>query len=500
MRAALRLFIVLLLALPLFAQVTTLSTVLTGANERPNPGDPNGIGFAVVRLDPAAGTVSYSLVAQNITGVPVAAHIHRGLSDVAGGVVVDFAPTFTNGFASATVNADPALIREIIANPGLFYVNVHSAAFPAGAIRGQLGGNATGSATFMATMNGANERPNPGDPDGTGFAVVRFDRASGTVRYAIVTRDINPPVAAHIHRGGADVAGPVVVDFAPTFVNGAAAGTRSVATALIDEILANPAGFYVNVHNADFPGGAVRGQLVGVSADATDSVFPVTGRVVGANGTFYRTDVALLNVSGAPTPVVLEFYPSGNAGNTTPTHTATLILASGEQVNLNGDVLQQTLGITADGTGAIRVVAPRQITAVSRIYNDQRARDTGTFGQFVPALGADYNRTSGALPMLSNQQGLTGFRSNIGWFNGSNATSTVTFRAHRPNGTVLQTNTISVPPGQQLQVSLNQIFNTLEPLDQLYVTFSTTGAPLYVYASVVDNTNGDAVFIASEPR
>ena len=499
MRLASRVFFLLAIALPAFAQVTTLTTNLTGANERPNPGDPNGVGFAVVRLDPAAGTVGYTLVVHGLTGAPFAAHIHRGLSDVAGGVVIDFAPTFTNGFATGTVNADPALIREVIANPGLFYVNVHTPAFGAGAIRGQLNGAASSAATFSATMNGANERPNPGDPDGSGFAVVRFDRTSGTVRYALVTRDINPPVAAHIHRGGADIAGPVVIDFGPTFVNGAAAGSVTAPLALIEEIIANPAGFYVNVHNADFPAGAIRAQLTGVSTDATDAVFPIAGRVAGANNTFYRTDVSLLNVSGGATPVVLEFYPSGAAGNVSPSHTATLILASGEQLNLNGDHLQTTLGVT-NGTGAIRVVAPRQITAVSRIYNDQRATNAGTLGQYVPALDAQFNRTSGALPMLSNQHGTSGYRSNIGWFNGSSSTSTVTFRVHRPNATVLQTTTLTVPPGQQLQMTLNQIFDTLEPLDQLYVTFSTTGAPLYVYASIVDNTNGDAVFIPAAPR
>ncbi|MFP5247040.1 MAG: CHRD domain-containing protein [Thermoanaerobaculia bacterium] len=497
MRTSVRFLFVFLVLFPLaaFAQPVVMTASLNGTNERPNPADPDGVGYAIVRLDPNAGTVTYTIVSQGVPS-PGLAHIHRGTSDVAGPVVIDFAPAFTNGAASGTVNASKTLINEIIANPGAFYVNVHNAEFPAGAIRGQLVGPASLGTTFGATLLGANEKPNPGDPDGNGFAIVRIDTTNNKVQYAIVTRNIAPPGLAHIHRGTADVAGPVVVDFHPTFFQGSAAGTVDADPTILAEILANPAGFYVNVHNADFPAGAIRGQLVASGAGATDVVFPIVGSAEGANNTFYRTDLALLNLSGAETAAELQFYPSGDAGNSSPTATATLILASGEQVNLNGDNLRNVLNVPA-GTGALRVVSTRAIHAVARIYNDLRVGGGGTLSQFVPSFPNSWNLTTGALPMLSNGQPASslGYRTNIGWFNGTAAASTVTFRVHRPNGTVLETSTRTVQPGAQQQVSLNALFPSLEPLDQLYVTFSTTGAPLYVYASVVDNVNGDGIFI-----
>lgn len=505
MRPTIRVVLVLVflsIAVGAIAQPTsvTLTAALNGANERPNLGDPEGIGFAIVRLDPGANTVTYSLSSQGVTS-PSVAHIHRGLPDVAGPVVVDFAPTFTNGSATGTVTTTPALISEIIANPGGFYVNIHSPEFPAGAIRGQLSGPTNSAVGFGATLNGQNERPNPGDTDGTGFALVRFDRNSHIIRYSLTSENIAPPAAAHIHRGTADVAGPVVVDFRPEFENGIASGAVTADAALIAEILGNPAGFYVNIHNADFPAGAIRGQLVPAAIGMTDLVFPIVGRVAGANGTFYRTDLALLNLSGAATPVVLEYYASGVDGMTSPTATATITLDANEETNLLGDQLQTLLGVS-DGTGALRVVATRGITAVARIYNDVRANDGGTLSQFVPGLTSDWNRTTGALPLLSNtlpQLG-SGYRTNVGWFNGSNAPSTITFRVHLDNGTLLESATRTVPPGAQTQVSLNQLFPALAPLDNLYVTFSTTGAPLYVYASVIDNDNGDAVLIPAQAR
>lgn len=355
------------------------------------------------------------------------------------------------------------------------------------------------SVTFTSHLTGLNEKPNPGDPDGVGFSVVTIDPVANTVSYTILAQHIAAPNAAHIHRGLADAPGPVVVNFAPTFTNGFASGTVAASHEILMEILANPAAFYVNVHTADFPAGAVRGQLAPVAAGTTDVVFPIVGSVPGANNTFYRTDLSLLNTSGAATQVVLEYYGTGAAGMASPTSTATLSLASGEQLSLNGGTLQQLLG-AADGTGALRVVSTRPIEAVARIYNDQRAVDAGTLSQFVPGLSSEYNRTVGALPMLANQQSANGYRTNIGWFNAGETAATVTFRLHRPDGTSLETSARVVPAGSQQQVPLNQLFPSIEAMDSLYVTFTSAGAPVYVYASVVDNKNGDAIFIPAQPR
>ena len=494
----------LVLTSPGSAAPVTLTAVLNGANERPGSGDADGAGSAVVRLDPIAGTVSYSLLADGVSS-PTAAHIHRGLADVAGPVVVNFAPSFLNNAASGTVSASASLIAEILANPGAFYVNVHNAEFPGGAIRGQLGGAVSGSSAFSAALNGANERPTAGDSDGTGSALVRIDRATNTVHYALLVSDIAAPTAAHIHRGGSDVAGPVVVNFAPTFSAGADSGSVTASAAILDEILANPGGFYVNVHNADFPGGAVRGQLAPAPSGLEESVIPIAGRVTGANGTFYRTDLSVVNVSGGAAQVVLEYYASGFSGMTVPTATATFALAANRQLHLDGDALQTALGV-GDGTGAIRVVSSRAVTAGARVYNDRRPVGEGTLSQFVPALGPAFNRSSGVLSALKLQPGgggggAAGQRTNIGWFNAGGNASTVTFRAHAADGTLLDTVTREIAAGSQLQLPLSQLFPSVVPSSTpLYVTFTTTGAPLYVYASVVDNVNGDGMFIAAQPR
>ena len=111
-----------------------------------------------------------------------------------------------------------------------------------------------------ADLGGTSEVPGPGDPDGRGMAEVsivgRFDRLC----YELTVHAIDPATAAHIHRGAAGVAGPpVVVMDAPS--DGESTGCVRLESGLASEIERNPAGFYVNVHTAAFPAGAIRGQL-----------------------------------------------------------------------------------------------------------------------------------------------------------------------------------------------------------------------------------------------
>lgn len=109
-------------------------------------------------------------------------------------------------------------------------------------------------------MSGAAEVPGPGDPDGSGTATLRINPGRGEICYTLTVTNIAPATAAHIHVGGPDVAGPVVVPLAaPT--SGTSTACATVDRALAKDIARNLENYYVNVHNAEFPAGAVRGQL-----------------------------------------------------------------------------------------------------------------------------------------------------------------------------------------------------------------------------------------------
>lgn len=238
-----------------------LRTALLGVVERPEPGDPDGEGRATIRLRRGQGQVCFRLTADGIELPATGAHIHRGNANVAGPVVVGLRNPNARGVSSGCVAASRTLVDDILDSPGSFYVNVHTDQFPAGAIRGQLGPT-EGVRFFVPDLRGANEIP-PADPDGRGTSAVRMQHGEREVCFTISVEDILlPATGAHIHRGGRRDNGPVVVPFEAPGLSGTSAGCVTAdSVQLVNEIMANPDGFYVNVHNAEFPGGAVRGQL-----------------------------------------------------------------------------------------------------------------------------------------------------------------------------------------------------------------------------------------------
>lgn len=130
-------------------------------------------------------------------------------------------------------------------------------AVPAFAIDGS---SAEGGRKLTATLTGSAEVPGPGDSDGRGSAEFRVNPGQGSVCYTVTHSGIDAPTMAHIHTGAAGVAGGVAVPLAVAAggaIEGCAGITRDQAMALIQ----SPEGFYVNLHNAAFPGGAIRGQL-----------------------------------------------------------------------------------------------------------------------------------------------------------------------------------------------------------------------------------------------
>jgi CHRD domain len=124
--------------------LTTFVAPLDTAQEVPGcpPAGNEARGLATFNVvDEAAGTVEFKIVANNLPGNIVAAHIHRAPPGVAGPVVQPTPPTpgEENGVVAEGTFTNPALVAAIQADPQAYYVNVHTNVCPAGAIRGQLG-------------------------------------------------------------------------------------------------------------------------------------------------------------------------------------------------------------------------------------------------------------------------------------------------------------------------------------------------------------------------
>ena len=123
-----------------------------------------------------------------------------------------------------------------------------------------------GDRALFAVMTGAKEvdvqgNTGTGDRNGRGSFSATLD--GRRLCYGIQVKNINDPVAAHIHRGGKSVAGPVVQELqAPADGDpGASSACVRLSRSLARSLRSNPGRFYVNVHTPDLPNGAVRGQL-----------------------------------------------------------------------------------------------------------------------------------------------------------------------------------------------------------------------------------------------
>jgi hypothetical protein len=150
----------------------------------------------------------------------------------------------------------------------------------AAVIFGASGARAAVVTTYTVNMTGQKEVtaagvPNQGDLDAlvTGSLTLNNGTGTGTTGSAsfnLTLSNLDFPVTGyHIHTGVSTTTGGILIDFQgqtpfETIRNG---GNTFVGTvnnlnaAAISSVQANPAGFYFNIHNSAFPGGAVRDQV-----------------------------------------------------------------------------------------------------------------------------------------------------------------------------------------------------------------------------------------------
>lgn len=125
---------------------------------------------------------------------------------------------------------------------------------------------------LFGVLDGSNEvgpdnRDGAGDPNGRGTASAVIDGRQ--LCWGITVKNIDTPVAAHIHRGRSNRNGPVVVTLAAPEQGdpGASSGCVEISSSLARELKSNPNRFYWNVHTEDFLGGALRNQVLARRTD-----------------------------------------------------------------------------------------------------------------------------------------------------------------------------------------------------------------------------------------
>ncbi|HEX2024420.1 MAG TPA: CHRD domain-containing protein [Acidimicrobiales bacterium] len=127
---------------PAGAADARITAILTGAAERPGPGDPDAIGRAYITINDAANQLCLYFQWARVDGTLSGLHIHIAPPNAPGPIVVPFQtppPRSSGNFRQCVTVANETLLDNIAANPQQYYINLHSAPqFGPGAIRGQL--------------------------------------------------------------------------------------------------------------------------------------------------------------------------------------------------------------------------------------------------------------------------------------------------------------------------------------------------------------------------
>lgn len=271
-------------------------TVLLGANESP-VADAGARGAATFKVTSPTSMSFVIAMVSPVQGDVTLAHIHVGNPGTNGLPVVDLQPASATrdaaaGTISGTVAVDGETLARISANLPGFYCNVHTAAAPNGVARGQL---ASGTVDMTAALLGSAEVPTVVDGNARGGATFEFETfTSGRVMTALqsATEGIDDVIMQHIHVGAAGTPGAILIslmgaDYATSPSSHSAESTITYTQKDFTRILANPAGFYCNLHTTAGPNGLVRGQL---STGARTIFAALTGAeettpVAGTSGT-----------------------------------------------------------------------------------------------------------------------------------------------------------------------------------------------------------------------
>ena len=230
---------------------TTLSATLTGEQENP-PATTGAVGTGTLRLETPTRNVSGSISFDGFTAT--AAHVHTGESGVNGPVIVNLVQT-APGTWSVPAGATLTEAQAAAFNAGGLYFNAHSAAFPNGEIRGQIGRE-----VYVSQLSPAQEVPPP-TSGASGVGRLTVDPATGRISGTLTVTGMTASVA-HIHSGAVGVNGPIVFPLTETSAGSGTWLTAADATmspAQLEQLRAG--GFYFNAHSTTFPAGEIRGQI-----------------------------------------------------------------------------------------------------------------------------------------------------------------------------------------------------------------------------------------------
>jgi len=234
-------------------------------------------------------------------------------------------------------------------------------------------------------------------------------------------------------------------------------------------------------------------QPVGATFQA---LVPAAGSTPGVNGTFFRSDISIINLSTHDQTVVLQWIPEPGATRPNPVILQMKAATGIRSADFVHDYLNQTgLGailITAaanpDGTG---VDQTGRLFVSSRIWTPQPGT-TGTTSQDLPAIpAATINTQVAAIFSMGGADDPSSYRTNVGIVNLDPVNAQTFFIIHFVQDPAGST-TITLPPMTMLQISLGTIVTGEQIQIQNITPAASRTTSWTAYGSTINNVTGDA--------
>lgn len=240
------------------------TTTLNGANEVPAVATP-AMGVAKIVVSKDSRMLYFNVTTTGLSGPIMGAHIHDGIAGASGGVAEDL----SSGISADGKSISGSLTLSYANFVGLLksnslYINVHTAAFAGGEIRGQLMLNAgmVLDAMLDVAQIGA---PLMVPSNGAGLGNFKLSTGMDTLMYDITAYNLTGAItAAHFHNAPAGTGGGVVHDITPSIMGNRVMGIWTAANGLNAMMLSElmKGNFYIALHTAANAGGELRGQVI----------------------------------------------------------------------------------------------------------------------------------------------------------------------------------------------------------------------------------------------
>lgn len=221
-------------------------------------------------------------------------------------------------------------------------------------------------------------------------------------------------------------------------------------------------------------------------------VVPAVASVEGASGTQWTSALELFNPEDSTARVTLTLLESGRP--TPPPPQRVLTVETGQALRVD-DVVEGLFGLQT--TGALLLESSAFLRSTSRSFtaNPQTGDLEGTFGQHVPAIPSSDLLNEGQPSRLLHLREDVSYRSNVGFVNPTPESASVEIKGFSPTGTQLFTTTVSLNPWEHRQI--NRFLRHIGEVDQATLTLTVQRGSVAAYASVIDNSSGDPVFLSA---